>query len=404
MDKKDTLFGFEVFTDILTGPITGGPSDDDFSDEELEQLKKMSKKNRPSVNDVKNIDDDDVNGDDDDDDEIVEQDTEDDADNEDNEDNVDNDKDIKNKNKQSSKKSKVNVDNNDNDDNDDADDADDADDDEVRGVTALFDAIAEELDWDFSDEDEKKPENVEELVAYFKDVISQNSVPNYASEEIKQLDDFVRNGGKLQDYFTIDGDIDLDNFDTSVESNQKQIVKMLLTEKGFNDKQITRKLEKYEDAGILEDEAEDALEALKEITANKKEQLLQQQEKEYKKRLENQQTFLNSVVEEIKDMDNIRGIKIPEKDKRALFNYIFKTDADGKTQYQKDFAKSVKNLIESAYFTMKGDTLLNAAKKMGTTSAIKNLKQSLKSTGVGKTKRVNSTSSDSIFSRAVQLL
>ena len=66
---------------------------------------------------------------------------------------------------------------------------------------------------------------------------------------------------------------------------------------------------------------------------------------------------------------------------------------------------SVKNLIESAYFTMKGDTLLDTAKKIGTNSAIKNLKQSLRSTGVSKaTKRINTTHSNSIFSRAVQLL
>jgi hypothetical protein len=104
-------------------------------------------------------------------------------------------------------------------------------------------------------------------------------------------------------------------------------------------------------------------------------------------------------------LDNVRGIKVPEKDKKALLAYIFKADADGRTQYQKDYSKSVKNLIESAYFTMKGDTLLDTAKKMGTSSAIKNLKQSLRSTGISKgTKRINTTSSNSIFSRAVQLL
>ena len=88
-----------------------------------------------------------------------------------------------------------------------------------------------------------------------------------------------------------------------------------------------------------------------------------------------------------------------------MLNYIFKADANGRTQYQKDYSKSVKNLIESAYFTMKGDLLIDTAKKLGTSSAIKNLKNSLRSTGVSKgTRKVNTTSSNSIFSRAVQLL
>ena len=51
---------------------------------------------------------------------------------------------------------------------------------------------------------------------------------------------------------------------------KKRIVRELLAAKGFNEKQITRKIEKYEDAGILEDEAEDALEAMKDIAEERK--------------------------------------------------------------------------------------------------------------------------------------
>lgn len=32
-------------------------------------------------------------------------------------------------------------------------------------------------------------------------MIEENSTPEYASEEVAQLDEFVRNGGKLEDYF-----------------------------------------------------------------------------------------------------------------------------------------------------------------------------------------------------------
>lgn len=271
-------------------------------------------------------------------------------------------------------------------------------------VTAFFDAVAEEMGLEV-EEGEDKPSTVEELCEYFREMIEENSTPEYASEEVAQLDEFVRNGGKLEDYFKAAPAIDYETFDTTIEENQKRIVRELLAAKGFNEKQITRKIEKYEDAGILEDEAEDALEAMKDIAEERKEQLLAQQKKENEQRVERQQRFVDDVVTNIKSLKDIRGIAIPEKDKKALLNYIFKADVDGLTQYQKDYSKSVKNLIESAYFTMKGDTLLDTAKKIGTSSAIKTLKQSLKNTGSSKnSKKVHTSSPNSIWSIAARSL
>lgn len=393
-NSNDTLFGFEAISNMFvedhsnTTTITPTPDDPDvMTDEELEELKRQSAKARPATPGAKNKKqepEEDVVDDDDDVNDI--------------DDNIDDDDKTKNK---KTKKVEEDDDVNNIDDNDD-----DVDEEESSKVTALFDAIAEELEWEFDDdEEEEKPKTVEELVNYFKEVIKEQSVPQYANEDVAKLDEFVRNGGDLNDYFTLTPEIDYENFDTTIESNQKQIVKTLLAEKGFNEKQITRKIEKYEDAGILEDEAEDALEAMKEIEETKKEQLLEDQRKQHEQMVARQQKFMDDVVGEINAMKDIRGIKVPEKDKKALLAYIFKADANGKTQYQKDYSKSVKNLIESAYFTMKGDTLLDTAKKMGTSSAIKNLKQSLRSTGVSKgTRRINTNSSNSIFSRAVQLL
>lgn len=269
---------------------------------------------------------------------------------------------------------------------------------ESNTVTSFFEALSDKMGWEL-DEDEEIPQTPEELVEYFKDVIEENSVPQYASEEVEALDNFVKNGGNLRDYFQIDGDLDLEeiNIEDS-EVNQKLVIKEFLKEKGFNAKQIEKKLTKYEEAGLLEDEATDALEALRDIKEQKKQQLLEEQEKSASELKKRQQEYFNSVVTEIKGMDNIRGIKIPQKDKQALLEYIFKPTADGKTQYQKDYSKSVKNLLESAYFTMKGDTLLKAAKSEGSNAAINKFKNSLNRTGVSrKTKRQDNTSTESMW-------
>lgn len=272
-------------------------------------------------------------------------------------------------------------------------------------VSAFFGVMAEKMGWEL-DEDDEVPSTPEELVDYFQTVIEQNSVPQYASEEVEALDNFVKNGGNLRDYFEIDADVDLENINIEEdESNQKIIIKEFLKEKGFSSKQIDKKITKYEDAGLLEDEAMDALEALKEIKEQKKQQLLKDQETQARVAAKRQQDYFNSVVNEIKGMNDIRGIKIPEKDKKALLEYIFRPDADGRTQYQKDWSKSVKNLLESAYFTMKGDALLKTAKNEGSNTAISRFKDSLNKTGVSrKTKKNDSNGVTDIWKSFTQQL
>lgn len=261
-------------------------------------------------------------------------------------------------------------------------------DDESTAITSFFDALASKLGWE--EDEDNKPKDVDSLIDYFTKVIEDNSQPDYASEEVQQLDEYVRNGGDLKNYFQVDGDLDLEDIDMEDEANQKAVLKEYLKEKGIASEKINKRITRYEDLGALEDEATDALEELKEIKTAKKEQLLTDQRKAREEAENRQREYYTAVVDEIKGLDNIRGIKVPEKDKNVLMNYIFKPEADGKTKYQKDYAKSLKNLIESAYFTMKGDTLLNAAKQEGSKSATDRFKDSLRNSSVS-TKNKNTT-------------
>lgn len=392
MENKNTLNGFEAILESLNPNVGANKTkeidniDNEFdaveelTDEELEALRgKTSKKstNNKEDEEEEEEEEDDVDGKGEEDDDI-----------ETNE---------PSKTKKSSKKTtKTDKDNDTVDEKGEEDDIDSDD-----GTTSeelivnFFDSLSEQLGW--SDiEDEDKPKTAEDLIEYFKDVIEENSVPQYASEEVEKLDEFVRNGGNLKDYFSIDADIDLDNIEVEDnEINQKLVVKEFLKEKGFSAKQIDKKITKYEDAGILEDEAVDALEALKDIKAERKEKLLEEQQKSAREAQKQQQTFFNNVVSEIKGMDSIYGIEIPEKDKRALLEYIFKPDAEGVTKYQKDYAKSLKNLITSAYFTMKGDSLITIAKQKGKKDALDNFKNSLRGSGVTKKSRKQVINNDS---------
>lgn len=375
---NNTLNGFEVFEEFMLGSVVNNNTsinDSDIIDgasEELteEELEALTKKGKGSSNDDKD----------------AKQDKKEDKDNKQDPDDDSSKDDKDNKNDKVDDDTVIDTDNQADDDTED------------NAVATFFEALSDKMGWEL-DEDEEIPQTPEELVEYFREVIEENSVPQYASEEVEALDKFVKNGGNLKDYFQIDGELDLEDFEIEDnEVNQKLVIKEFLKEKGFSSKQIDKKLTKYEDAGLLEDEATDALEALRDIREQKKQQLLEEQEKSASELKKRQQEYFNSVVTEIKGMDNIRGIKIPQKDKQALLEYIFKPTADGKTQYQKDYSKSVKNLLESAYFTMKGDTLLKAAKSEGSTAAINKFKNSLSKTGVSrKTRRQDNTSTESMW-------
>lgn len=266
-------------------------------------------------------------------------------------------------------------------------------------VSTFFDAIAETAGWE-GITNEEKPKTVEDLVSFMQTVIESNSTPSYANDDVAALDEYVRNGGSMEDYISKAGQYsDPASLDMSIEENQKKVLREFLKEKGFTDDQIRRKISKYEDADILADEAADAVDSLSEIREQKKKALLEEQKTIREQVIKQQQDFYNSVVSGIEALTDIRGIQIPKSDKAALIDYMFKVEPDGKTRYAKDYASSPNHLIESAYFTMKGDALISTAKRSGETSAIEKLKNTLNSTKVsGSRQRIDNRSAQPLWS------
>lgn len=249
---------------------------------------------------------------------------------------------------------------------------------ETQNVRLFFDAFAEELGWDVNDDE--KPDSMEGLVNYIEDTVKENSVPRYADERIAQLDQYVKNGGKFEDFYNnMSQTMEYDNLNLEDESNQKMAVRDYLKLTGYSDEQINKKIERYEDADVLEDEAADALERLKEHRQYEL-QVQQEQQEQARRQSERQAAeFVNNLGTTINSLDSIRGVQIPKQDRKALFDYITRVGSDGLTQYQKDFnANMTKNLIESAYFTMKGDSLIGEAKRTGQTTAAEKLRKMLR--------------------------
>lgn len=252
---------------------------------------------------------------------------------------------------------------------------------EAQQVTTLFDAIIESLGYNPNDIDgDKKPLTVDDLTSSLTNIVRENSKPQYADERVAQLDNYVKNGGKFEDFYNAQqSSMSLDDIDLEDESNQKRVVRELLKLNGYTDERINKRIERFEDADMLYEEAEDAVDRLKEIKKQQTEELEKQQMYIRQQQEQQAQQFFSDVKTQIDGLNSIRGVNVPKEDRRALFDYIFRQDANGMTQYQKDFNKNLsKNLIESAYFTMKGDSLINEAQRDGQTSAAQKLRNMLR--------------------------
>lgn len=256
---------------------------------------------------------------------------------------------------------------------------------EAQQVGLLFDAIGQQFGWNMDDIDEKdRPLTVEDLTNYMGEIVKQNSKPQYADDRIAQLDEYVKNGGKFEDFYSKQQtQLSYDNIDMEDESNQKAVVTELLKYNGYTDEQIRNKISRYEDADMLEEESEDALDRLKMIKKHELEYAQQQQEEALRQQEEQTKQFYNSCMNEINSLTSIRGVQIPKEDRRKLIDYIFNVDQNGVSKFQRDYNNQdnfINNLITTAYMTMKGDSFISTAKRDGESSATEKLRKMLRHT------------------------
>lgn len=259
----------------------------------------------------------------------------------------------------------------------------DADVHEAQQVGLLFDAIGESFGWNMDDiKEEDRPLTVDDLTNYMREVVQQNSVPQYADERIQQLDEYVKNGGKFEDFYgKQQQSLSYDNMDMEDEDNQKSVVSELLRYSGYTDDQIKNKISRYEDADMLEEESADALDRLKQIKQHELEMAQQQQAAYLQQQEEQSKQFYNDCMNQIKSLSSIRGVQIPKEDRAKLADYIFNVDQNGVSKFQRDYNNKdnfINNLLTTAYITMKGDSFVSTAKRDGESSATEKLRKMLR--------------------------
>jgi len=242
----------------------------------------------------------------------------------------------------------------------------------------LQEKLYDELGFDFK-EGEKKFESVKDVANFIREVVEENSIPNFANTEVQKLNDYVTNGGKIEKYFEniyTDG-IDVNSIDIDQESNQRAVLKEQLKLQGFSQNRIDSKLKRAEETGILKEEAEDAVEFVKKYREENSEKLLGEQQKVKEVAEKQQQKFYDDVVSNIEGRKDIMGSNLSNSDKKKAVEYIFRADKEGRTQFQKD-TMSPEDFVEIALIKMKQDSLIKNITRRAESQAARNLKDKLR--------------------------
>jgi|WetSurMetagenome_2_1015567.scaffolds.fasta_scaffold132863_2 hypothetical protein len=237
-------------------------------------------------------------------------------------------------------------------------------------------------------------DNVSSIIDKLAEIVEESSTPEFANEDIAQLDKFVREGGDLRKFYadTIESSIDVKELDLDEVSDQKRVIRQNLKNSGLTDSQIKRKIERYEELEVLKEEAEEAAELVEEYDKKNKEKLLKGQEKIHREAESRQQNFISNVQTVIKDIKDIAGIPLTDKERREILAYTLAVGKDGKTAYQRDYDKDLeKNFIISAFFTKNKTTLLGKAEKIGASKLAKELQEKFALKGKRTKKSISQT-------------
>lgn len=245
-------------------------------------------------------------------------------------------------------------------------------------ITPLVDLVSEKFGLEIPEDGIDN--NMEGFFSYLEKAVQEKSKPTYSSDYVRDLDEFVKNGGDPEDFISKNQMIDFDNIDLADETNQRYVLEDYYKIKGFSDIKAKKLIDKSVDSGDIEEDALDAVEELKQIQEVQKKKMIEEQKAYSEKIKEDQKTFVSNAKTYVEKLDEFAGMKITKTDKEKLLPFVFEIGKDGKTAYQREYEKDpIKFLVGSALVTLLGDNLKSKAKGAAKEDMYDNVKKVLRS-------------------------
>lgn len=195
-----------------------------------------------------------------------------------------------------------------------------------------------------------------------------------AIESGMPLDSLIERNSEIANYENIKERDILEN-----ESLQKTLIRNLYTLKGYSKELVDKKLQRFEDSGLLADEALDAKEELLEYSKHKKEEEKNMQIKQQKERVEKfenwkkeTKTFLDT------NSELVPGFKVSPKQKEIIYKGLTEFDKDGKNAFQKAIDNDPHFNMKVAYMALALNWDFSSFDKQAATKVARGLKDSLR--------------------------
>ena len=229
--------------------------------------------------------------------------------------------------------------------------------------------------------DEEFEENDDWLFSRISDTIESkvNEYKETIPTEIKYLLDNYEAGVPLSNLLEMQNQeqvyesISVENLEKS-DSLQKNVVRDLLMKTGWSEERANKKIQRYEDAGVLHEEAEEALGSLVEMQKYEKEQFVETKKQEQQQKVQAHEKWLGDLKDHIGNKEEILpGFKLSPKDKDNLYKGITKLDREGKNEIMRLREKDPEFDLKIAYLATVLKWDFSAFERQSTTKSTRKL-------------------------------
>lgn len=176
------------------------------------------------------------------------------------------------------------------------------------------------------EDEELTPERLFELQQeeYEAEVANRlESFGNRLGDDGKHFLEFIKRGGRTQDYLNAMQDISVDlEGDLDDEEYQDHIIAHKMHKDGRDRDEIEERLEYLSEKGRKKQAAEKALSAVKQQVKAEKDAVIAKAHKQQQELINSKREYINNLREAIEDVDTINGIKIHDKQKDGLIDFL----------------------------------------------------------------------------------
>lgn len=197
-------------------------------------------------------------------------------------------------------------------------------------------SLAGKLGYEFA-EDEEYEDSEEGLISFIekqKEIGAQEIVTNYFNNvhpKAGELFDLVSMISDLpgedqeeiiSEFFKGKSpEIDFKSIDLKDENVQKSVLRTFFRNNGYSEEQITKKIDKFEIAGLLEDEAEEASVLLAKAQEKEIAEVMRREKALADKRKDDSRRYYESLKQTV-DTGKVGNFTIPVSERKSTFDYI----------------------------------------------------------------------------------